>query len=275
MNDLSSTSALVLLWSIENKDGNSLSSKYLEFLNLDAAKDLHSKCNQVWPFYSEVIKNRKKCVRDLTLMGLNDENDLQVVILGAGWDTLFLDIISKNKSIKIFEIDFSMDEKRKVIEKMDRTIFNSLTLISSDLKDPKVLLESLKKYGWDPKNPTIVVLEGISYYLSEKVLNSILKIFQTRNGKNRIILEYLVSHELISKKEAKVAKNIFDLIAKDTGLLQITRYNQNKIGKIIEDLNGSIVKIFTMKEMEMNRAGKNVFFKRTKNGWIEICYCAI
>ncbi|MGD8708652.1 MAG: class I SAM-dependent methyltransferase [Nitrosopumilaceae archaeon] len=275
MNDLSSTSALVLLWSIENKDENPSSSKYLEFLNLDSAKDLHSKCNQVWPFYSEVIKNRKKCVRDLILSGLNVENNVQIVILGAGWDTLFLDIITKNKSIKIFEIDFSMDEKRKVIEKMDGTIFDSLTLISSDLKDPKVLLESLKKYGWDPKNPTIVVLEGISYYLSEKVLNSILRIFQTRNGKNRIILEYLVSHDLISKKEAKVAKNIFDLIAKDTGLPQITRYNQNKIEKIIEDHNGSLIKMFTMKEMEMNRAGENVFFKKSKNGWIEICYFII
>ena len=68
MNDLSSTSALVLLWSIENKDENSLSSKYLEFLNLDSAKDLHSKCNQIWPFYSEVIKNRKNACGTLSFL---------------------------------------------------------------------------------------------------------------------------------------------------------------------------------------------------------------
>jgi len=275
MKELSSTSALVLLWSLEKINKKSVSSKYLEFLNLDSAKELYFKCNQICPFYSEVIKNRKKCIWDLVQIRLNDDKTLQVVILGAGMDLLSLEIISKNKSIKTFEIDFSIDEKRKVIETIDRTLFGSLSLISADLKKPKVVLKSLKKSGWDPDYPTIVVLEGISYYLSEKVLNNILRIFQTENKNNHIILEYLVSHDLIAKKEATMAKKIFDLIAEDTGLVEITRYNQNKIKKIIETLNGSQVKKFTMKEMEWNRTGKNVFFKRSKSGWIEICYLAI
>lgn len=275
MNDLSSTSALVLLWSMENRNDISLSSKYLEFLNLDSAKELYFKCNQVWPFYSEVIKNRKKCVWDLTRFGLNDENILQVIILGAGMDPLSLDIISKNQSIKIFELDFSMDEKRAVIEKMDNTLFDSLSLISVDLKKPKALLKSVKKSGWDSKISTLVVLEGISYYLSEKDMNSILRLFKTKNKKNRVILEYLVSLDLVSKKGETIAKKIFDLIAEETGLVEITRYNQAKIRKIVETLNGSLVKKMTMKEMEWNRTGENVFFKRSKSGWIEICYFAL
>lgn len=216
---------------MENIHRNSLSSKYLEFLNLDSAKDLYFKCNQIWPFYSEVIKNRKKRVWDLTQLGLNNDKTMQVIILGAGMDLLSLEIISKNKSIKIFEINFYMDEKRAIIEKIDRTLFDSLSLISVDLKQPKVLLKALKKSGWDSKYPTLVVLEGISYYLSEKVLNNILRVFQTENMNNRIILEYLVSGELIAKKGAETAKKIFDLIAEDTGLVEITRYNQNKIKK--------------------------------------------
>jgi O-methyltransferase involved in polyketide biosynthesis len=260
---------------MESRNDTSLSSKYLKFLNLDSAKELYFKCNQVWPFYSEVIKNRKKCVWDFTRFGLDDENILQVIILGAGMDPLSLDIISKNQSIKTFEIDFSMDEKRSVFEKMDSTILDSLSLISADLKKPKELLKSLKKSGWDSKFPTLVVLEGISYYLSEKVMNNILRLFKTENKKNRIVLEYLVTHDLVSKKGAINAKKIFDLIAEDTGLDEITRYNQTKIKKMIETLNGSLVKISTMKEMEWNRTGENVFFKRSKSGWIEICYFAL
>lgn len=275
MNVLSSTSALVLLWSMENRDNTSLSSKYLEFLNLESAKELYLKCNQIWPFYSEVIKNRKKCVWDLVQLELNDDRNLQVIILGAGMDPLSLEIISKNKSIKTFEIDFSMEEKRAVIEKIDRTFFDTLSLISADLKKPKFLLKSLKKSGWDPKNPTLVVLEGISYYMSEKVLNDILRIFQTENRNNRIILEYLVSHDLIAKNEGVIAKKIFDLIAEDIDMVEITRYNQNKVKKIVETLSGSTVKIFTMKEMELNRTGKNEFFKKSKSGWIEVCYFAL
>jgi hypothetical protein len=80
---------------------------------------------------------------------------------------------------------------------------------------------------------------------------------------------------LVSKKGATNAKKIFDLISEDTGLVEITRYNQTKIKKIIETLNGTLVKIMTMKEMEWNRTGKNIFFKRTKSGWIEVCYFAL
>jgi len=275
MNDISSTSALVLLWSMGKKEGTSLSSKYLEFLNLESARELYLKCNQVWPFYSEVIKNRKKCVWDLTQLGLNDENVLQVIILGAGMDPLSLDIISKNQSVKIFEIDFSMEEKKAVIEKMDSTLLDSLAMISVDLKKPDELLKSLVKSGWNPKYSTLVVLEGISYYLSEKIMNSILRLFKTENKKNRVIFEYLVSQDLVSKKGAANAKKIFDLISEDTGLVEITRYNQIKIKKIIETLNGSLLKILTMKEMEWKRTGKNIFFKRSKSGWIEICYFAL
>jgi len=257
------------------KDDTSLSSKYLEFLNLDSVRELYLKCNQVWPFYSEVIKNRKKCVWDLTQLGLNDENVLQVIILGAGMDPLSLDIISKNQSVKIFEIDFSMDEKKAVIEKMDSTLLDSLVMISVDLKKPDELLKSLVKSGWNPKYSTLVVLEGISYYLSEKIMNSILRLFKTENKKNRVIFEYLVSQDLVSKKGAANAKKIFDLISEDTGLVEITRYNQIKIKKIIETLNGSLLKILTMKEMEWERTGKNIFFRRSKSGWIEICYFAL
>lgn len=272
MNDLPSTSALVLLWSMEDREDDTLSSKYLENLNLDSGKELYFKCNQVWPFYSEVIKNRKKCIWDLTQSGLNDEKILQIIILGAGMDPLSLDILSKNQSIKIFEIDFSMDEKRAAVEKIDSTIFDSLSLISADLNKPKSLLKALEKDGWNSKYSTLILLEGISYYLSEQAMNRILRLFKTEKRKNRVILEYLVSHDLISKKGAMNAKKIFDLISKDTGLIEITRYNQNKIQKIVENLNGSLMKIMTMKEMEWNRIGKNVFFKSSKSGWIEICY---
>ena len=119
------------------------------------------------------------------------------------------------------------------------------------------------------------MLEGISYYLSEKVLNGILRLFKTENKKNRVILEYLVSQDLVSKKGASYAKKIFDIISEDIGLVEITRYNQTKIKKTIETLNGSLLKILTMKEMEWKRTGKNIFFKRSKSGWIEICYFAL
>lgn len=275
MNHLSSTSALVLLWTNGRIHRNTLASKFLRLLNLEPGKELHFKCNQIWPDYSEVIKNRKHCVLDLVQMNIKNNTNLQVIILGAGMDTLSLEILSQNREIKIFEIDYSMDEKKTLIEKINPVILESLSLISSDLKNSNGLLNSLKNYGWIQKNPTLVVLEGVSYYLTESDLEKILKIFKTRNKKNHIILEYLLTEDLVSKERRLIPKKIFNLIANETGLSNITRYNHKKIKNIIKILNGSTVKRFTMKEMELKRTGNNVFFKRVRSGWIEISYISI
>lgn len=272
---LESTSALVLLWTEGDIHRNFLSSEFRKFLSLKSGKELHVKCNQIWPNYSEVIKNRKQCVLDLVQKEIGNDNLVQVIILGAGMDTLSLEILSQNRDVKIFEIDYSMERKKTIIKKIDFTIFNSLSLISTNLKNSNELLKSLKKSGWDPKNPTLVVLEGISYYLTEDEMEKILKIFQSKNKKNRIILEYLLTEDLVSKKMRLIPKRIFDLIANETGLSFITRYNQDRIKKMINILDGSIVKQFTMKEMEQKRTGNNVFFKRTKSGWIEVSYISI
>lgn len=273
--NLESTSALVLLWAGGDIHRNFLPSEFRKFLSLESGKELHFKCNQIWPNYSEVIKNRKRCVLDLVQMEIRNDKLVQVIILGAGMDTLSLEILSQNRDVKIFEIDYSMERKKTIIEKIDFTIFNSLSLISSNLKNSKDLLKSLKKSGWNPKNSTLVVLEGISYYLSQTEMEKILKIFQSKNKKNHIILEYLLTEDLVSKRMGLIPKKIFDLIANDTGLSFITRYNQDKIKKMIKILNGSIVKRFTMKEMELKRTGNNVFFKRTKSGWIEVSYISL
>ena len=275
MNKLSLTSALVLLWTKGHIHRDPLSSQFLGFLNLDSAKELHSKCNQICSFYSEVIKNRKQCVLDIVHIGITQDKILQVIILGAGMDTLSLEIFSKNKNAKIFEIDANVDQKISIIEKIDKKLFESIFFISADLKNSKRLFELLKKSGWNPLIPSLIVLEGISYYLDESDMTNILRIFQSKNKENHIILEYLVSNDLISKKRAVIPEKIFNLIAKYTNLPEITRYNHNKIKDMVEPLSGTIDKRFTMKEMEMNRVGKNVLFKRRKSGWIEICYLSL
>lgn len=275
LNKLSSTSALVLLWAEGHNHKNRLSSKYFRLINLSPAKELYLKCNQVWPFYSEVIKNRKKCVLDLVQMGISNDKIKQIIILGSGWDSLSLEILSYNKSVKIFEIDFSLNEKRIIIEKIDKSLFESLFLISNNLKNSKSILHSLKKSGWSQKMPTLVVFEGISYYLSEQELKNILRIFKSKNKSNRIILEYLVSQDLISKRRALIPDEIFGIIKNEIKLQNITRYNQNSLKKIIEDLGGCFLRRFTMKELESLRTGMNIHFKRVKSGWIEVSYLSL
>lgn len=273
--NLSSTSALVLLWEEGSIHRSILSSKYRKLLNLDAAKGLYELCNKICPFYSEVIKNRKQCVLEITFSEIRGNKSIQIIILGAGMDSLSLEIISKVKNVKIFEIDSSISPKKSIIESLDKRLFDSLSLISADLKHPKKILNLLKEAGWNPDNSSLVIIEGVSYYLNEFNLKNILKNFQSKGKSNRVILEYLVSRELISKKRSVTSEKIFNLISKEIEFPNITRYDKNKIKNMIENQNGNVTKQFDMKEMEMNRTKKNLLFKHANSGWIEICFGSI
>ena len=276
MHKLSDTSALVLLWTKGEVHNGPLSSQYLQLLKLDAGKKLLSKCNQVWPFYAEVIKNRKQCILDAVNSSIEKNNVKQVVILGAGMDPLSLEIIDKYKNIEIFEIDYSnMDVKRKIIKQIDNNLIKSIKLITGDLTKPNQILKSLNNSGWNKNAITLVIAEGISYYLTEDSLWNIFKLFKTRKNKNQLLIEYLVPHDAISKKRAIIPDQIFYMISTNMDLSYITRYDVNKIKTKLKNLNGRIMKSYTMQEMEKNRTGKNYHFKLTKSGWIEICHCII
>ena len=276
LHKLSATSALVLLWTKGEIHTSNISSQYLKVLKLKEGEKLLSKCDQVWPFYSEVIKNRKQCILDIVRNSIKKNQIKQIVILGAGMDPLSLEIVDENKNVKIFEIDYSNTSvKQKIIEDIDYDLRNSIKLINGDLTKPKIILKNLLKFGWNKKNRTLVIAEGISYYLSENSLWNVFKIFETENNRNQLVMEYLVPHEDISKRRAIIPDQIFYMISTDMELLSITRYDVNKIKKRLKDLNGKIVKSYTMKEMEKNRTGKNYHFRRAKSGWIEACHCVI
>ena len=272
---LASTSALVLLWEEGSIHSSPLSTNYRKLLNLGSAKDLYSICNKICPYYSEVIKNRKHSVLELVFLWMKENKSSQIIILGSGMDSLSLEIYSKNSNVKIFEIDFNTEPKKTIFESLDKNLFQYIFFISADLKNSKNLFGLLKNSGWNPNIPSIVILEGISYYLNKPVLKNLLKIFSTKEKQNNIILEYLVSVDCIAKKQASISEKVFSLISKHIGFTKITRYDKNQIRTLFEKLNGEILTQINMKKMEEKRTKKNIFFKQEKSGWIEICYGSI
>jgi len=59
MMNLSSTSALVLLWAQQECYQSKKARHYLSRLDLEEGKALYGQCQEVWPYYDEVIKNWK------------------------------------------------------------------------------------------------------------------------------------------------------------------------------------------------------------------------
>lgn len=266
---LASTSALVLLWEGAEIHTSKLSQHYRKLIDLNAGRKLVAKCNQVWAHYDQVIKNRKNCILNIVNNVLSYNDVQQVVLLGAGLDSLSLEIWSHFNSVRIFEVDNAhMDFKKNIIHEIDPSLSSNIKYITFDLSFPKELFNSMKNFGFLKNKPTLVVAEGFSYYMKEKEFWNIMEKFQTPNKQNNIILEYLIPQKMISENRAVIPNEIFKIIGSEFGLENITHYIKEEIQNKISNLNGKIIENYNMKQMEKQRTNENQYFKNDKSGWI-------
>lgn len=273
---LSSTSAFVLLLTDGEIHKSNIAKKFLSLLDLELGRDLLIKCTQFWPHYGEVAKNRKSCILNLAKNIISKDKITQIIIFGAGLDALSLEICSFSKRCKVFEIDIAnMKTKNKLIRSTEPSLVDYIKCIGMDITRSKNIIKNLSKHGWNDNVPSLIIFEGISYYLSETTLWEIVENFKTKDHRNRMVLEYLLPHDKISKEWLQIAESPFNLIATNANLARITRYTINNIIRHVKKLNGHILQRYKMKQMEKDRTLQNTFFKTEQSGWIEICEISI
>lgn len=265
---LSDTSALVLLWSQGAVHTSKDARMYLDGLNLDSGRDLFKKCNRVWGHYDEVIKNRKKCILDVSLQILRDNKIKQMIILGAGFDALSVEILHGTRGLQVYEIDVANMPLKKQLVRKSCNLGSRIHCMDADMKKPGNLISVLKKNGWNNKMPSLLIMEGVSYYLTRKELLGLIDRFKN-GGQNRILLEYLLPQNCIAKRKAHIPAKIFNVI-KDKHRTPLVRYDKSGIRRLLGP-DCTIVRAWGLKEMEVARTGKNLYFKRRSSGWIQVC----
>jgi methyltransferase (TIGR00027 family) len=121
-------------------------------------------------FFIDMIAVRTKIFDDYCAAFVKKEQNLrQIVILGAGFDTRAIRLSNLSDAI-IFEVDVEeVIEKKKAILMTNNIIPRCVryVLIPADLThDPvdRLLLNT----GFDPRLPSLWLLEGLTGYLSEK-----------------------------------------------------------------------------------------------------------
>ncbi len=232
MSKLSSTSALVLLWAQQECYRSEKAKKYLNLLDLKAGNSLYEQCVKVWPFYDEVIKNRKFGVFDLIKESFTgDKNSQQIIIAGAGVDPLGIEIVSFFPYAKIFELDMKdMDTKSSLFSRLRDTSKSNISFIDVDLLNTFEVHEKLSDYGWVPTESTLLILEGISYYLPPPSIQKLIEVIKP----NRIIFEFLKQSGEIATERAKIADDVFSLISKRCNCSDIFRYDYTIIESLFD-----------------------------------------
>ncbi|MGE4233974.1 MAG: class I SAM-dependent methyltransferase [Bacteriovoracia bacterium] len=99
----------------------------------------------------------------------------QILILGAGYDCRLLDLALKTKNSSFFEVDLAgtLESKWKILLENGISKPKNIYSISSNLENPK-LLELLLSSGFISEKPSLVLLEGVFFFLKPAVSKLIL-----------------------------------------------------------------------------------------------------
>ena len=173
---ISATSALVLNWTSKDIWKSKNARDYVESLDLSEGESLlNMYSDQQKHMQTQSVTNRKYFVRKTTVEFLNENTKGQVIILAAGIAPLSVEVASLFPESMVFDIDkYSMKDKEKHLN----NICPNIKFMESDITDTEFLETVLIKNGWDPEKPSILVMEGITYYLLEKELKNILLFLQ-------------------------------------------------------------------------------------------------
>ena len=267
---LKPTSALVMLWAEPlYKTGPAL--EFIDLLDLSSGLSLYQICNEICPWYGEVIRNRKYFIRDLIAKTVSEYDErCDIIIPAAGKTPLSLEILSGMDSHigRIYEVDISgMEEKKAIYDEHFPDYTDKISCITADIISGEWM--DRISCNINESTPVIIIFEGISYYISKSEFERIISHFSTGKRQNTIIIEYLIPCGYVAEDRRDIPGKIFSRIMQNSGNSHVQCYTGSVLGEMIKKAGGGSVSVYTMKDMEHYRTGENRYFYGPDSGWIE------
>ena len=264
---LSPTSALVLLWAEKNSYHGQIARKFFDTLDLSSGQPLLHEMNKVWSHYEQIIKNRKFGVWNYASSFIEENRPSQVVCLGGGLDPISIQISETFAKTNVFDVDLhNMDLKSKIASSVDAP--SNLQFVTADIADGEPLCRSLTNAGWKKEKKSLIIAEGISYYIQKSNLLKTLDL--TLNQGSAFLIEYLMPIEEVDSNQRHIPSHVFKKIRKKYQLPQIVTYSHSDIESLKSQLNAISSSSTNMHDLENKRMGNNTFFPEKNSGWIGV-----
>jgi methyltransferase (TIGR00027 family) len=135
---------------------------------------------------------RKRCIEDHVRAALSQDAQ-QLIVLGAGFDTLSLRISQDFPEIQVIEIDHSATQRCKgdALNRLEHR-FENLNLIPLDLTQNTLHEILLQSEHYDSSKPAVFVAEGLFMYLQEQEVKELLgQIRRHSSSGSRLIFTYM------------------------------------------------------------------------------------
>ena len=255
---LEETSALVLLWLQDGFYRQPGARAFIEKLDLSAGRALHKACNAVWPDYDAVINNRKTGIRQLALR----HQRKQIILPGAGLDAMGLELAESLPDCHIYELDRAyMADKQQLID------CRNISFIEADIGESLAMRAALQRAGWRADRSSLLVLEGISYYLTPEQLKRLVVMLRP----DCVLAEYLLPDSVLDSASRDIAKGVFTAIMGARGYAGLSRYTAQGLAVL---LDMALADQWSMHRLEAMRLAafpaQKACFHDSGFGWIEM-----
>ena len=270
---LEPTAALMIQWG-KNAFSSDVINKYLEHLDLTAGKTLYDKCNEICSWYNQVVQNGKIFVNDYLNKKLaSSVGEHLIIIPGAGKSPMALELLNKHwdKVNKVIEIDISgMDEKQELYSRLFPAMADKIKCITADITSKSILavLKTMVHEYYDDI-PCIILLEGVTYFLSKNDIEKIIESFISTGQKNILLIEYLKPLNKVHSDLRHIPEKIFSTIKDHSGAKQIFSFPSSYFSKTLLKKGGRLEMKKNLYDLEKNAYGSNKYFDNADKGWIE------
>ena len=268
MYQVPATSALVLLFTEADVYEGNAAKRLFASLDLSAGHELRAHFTEHWDVAYTAIKTRKVRVRQLSQEYLRTNPSAQVISLGGGLDPMTIDLAELFPQASVFDVDMSqMDVKATINAAVDGP---KLKFVTANLGDTDDLVRVLQTHGWDAERPTLVVAEGITYYVPAPVFAQALGAVRTDGG--ALVLEYSLQDEEIT--DVNYRDDYINFYTKLAELLNLpfplVRYTTEYVQQLAAQLGGTLVRTLTEHHTEMELKGFTEFFHDPDAGGIRV-----
>ncbi len=272
--ELEPTAALVMAWAKDlYREGSA--ARFYSRLDLSAGRRMKRECDSVCPWYPEVMMNRKWFIRHLASEAVSGaRGSCQVVILAAGKSPLALELLDGHpeKIAAVIETDIAgMEEKQKIYGAVAPGAAKRIRCVQADICDREGTIEAIAATAiYDPRRATLVVFEGISYYIPPAGSSGVLSLFASEDRQNTVILDSLLPCRFVREDRRYISLGIWGIIHRDCKFQSTVTYSPEEMEMMLFSAGCGEVCHHAMDEMELLRTGRNQCFPTAEHGWIRI-----
>jgi hypothetical protein len=272
--NLEPTAALVMLWARDLYRTGS-AARFYSRLDLAAGVRMKRECNGICPWYGQVVLNRKWFIRHLVTGVIETAGGpSQIIIPAAGKSPLALELLDTcgEKIASVTELDITgMEEKEDLYRQAAPGHAGKIRCVPADLYDLPGTTRAIRDAGrYDPEFPTVVITEGISYYIPPAILSGIIQLFASGERKNLAVLDYLLPCRLVREERRRFPRGIWKIINRDCNPDGTVTYSPEEMEHALSLAGCDRVMQHTMHGIELHRTGTNRFFPTVSDGWIQI-----